>query len=113
MSDPRLVEMEPGGESTQYESITEFIQPPEKQTGQLGGGQPHTKSEIKTTFGSGENGTGNGGNGEEYAMAQRLGMGKVAEGINKENRNSDNPVDAGAARTRREQGYGPGSGLGA
>ncbi|KAJ5444734.1 uncharacterized protein N7458_008606 [Penicillium daleae] len=113
MSDPRLVDMEPGGESTQYESIREFTQPPEKQTGQLGGGQPHTRSEMKTTFDSGENGGANGANGEEYAMAQKLGMGQGAEGLNKENRKSDNPVDAGAARTRREQGYGPGSGVGA
>ncbi|OKO96603.1 Replication factor C subunit 5 [Penicillium subrubescens] len=96
-----------------YESIREFTQPPEKQTGQLGGGQPHTKSEMKTTFDKNGNGNGNGANGEEYAQAQKLGMGQGAQGKNKENRNSDNPVDAGAARTRREQGYGPGSGVGA
>lgn len=57
MSDPRLVDMEPGGESTQYglpvphqplltngsnryESIRLFTESPSKQTGQLGGKTP-------------------------------------------------------------------------
>ncbi|CEJ53767.1 hypothetical protein PMG11_00108 [Penicillium brasilianum] len=79
MSDPRLVDMEPGGESTQYESIREFTLTPEKATGQLGVGQPHTKSEKKFSLGSDENGTGDGEDEDEYAMAQRLGMGQCAE----------------------------------
>lgn len=48
-------------------------------------GQPHTKSEKKFSLGSDENGTGDGEDEEEYAMAQRLGMGQGAEGINKGN----------------------------
>ncbi|KAH8424724.1 uncharacterized protein LDX57_002469 [Aspergillus melleus] len=36
MSD-QLVDIQPGGESTQYESIKEYTVPPAKQTGQLGG----------------------------------------------------------------------------
>jgi hypothetical protein len=38
---------------------------------------------MKTTFDSGENGGANRANGEEYAMAQKLGMGQGAEGLNK------------------------------
>jgi hypothetical protein len=37
MSDTRLMDIEPGGESTQYESIKMYTEPPEKQTGQMGG----------------------------------------------------------------------------
>jgi hypothetical protein len=47
------------------------------------GGQPHTKSEMKTTFDKNGNGNGNGANGEEYAQAQKLGMGQGAQGGNK------------------------------
>lgn len=52
------------------------------------GGQPHTKSEMKTIFGKNGNGNGNGNgaaNGEEYAQAQKLGMGQGAQGVNKGN----------------------------
>jgi hypothetical protein len=36
MSD-KLMDTEPGGEQTQYEGIHTFVDPPTKQTGQLGG----------------------------------------------------------------------------
>jgi hypothetical protein len=36
MSD-KLMDTEPGGEQTQYEGIHTFVDPPAKQTGQLGG----------------------------------------------------------------------------
>ncbi|KAJ5651370.1 uncharacterized protein N7484_005093 [Penicillium longicatenatum] len=107
MSDPRLIDMEPGGESTQYESIREFMVTPAKQTGQLGVGQPHTKS-ITTAV---PDGTDSPASGEEDKQAQRLGMGTVEP--NKGNLDLDNAEDAAAAKTRRQQGYGPGSGVGA
>jgi hypothetical protein len=40
---------------------------------------------MKFSLGSSENGTGDGEDDEEYDMAQKLGMGKGAEGINKGN----------------------------
>ncbi|KAJ5993860.1 hypothetical protein N7451_009584 [Penicillium sp. IBT 35674x] len=107
MSDPRLIDMEPGGESTQYESIREFMVTPAKQTGQLGVGQPHTKS-ITTAI---VDGTETPASGDEDKQAQRLGMGNIKP--NKEGLNFDNAEDAAAAKTRRQQGYGPGSGVGA
>ncbi|CAL5869831.1 uncharacterized protein PFLUO_LOCUS4062 [Penicillium psychrofluorescens] len=72
MSDPRLIDMEPGGESTQYESIRLYTQTPSKQTGQLGGNLEHTKSETSTELASDE--TVN-GNAEEENTAQKLGIG--------------------------------------
>ncbi|KAJ6086202.1 hypothetical protein N7486_010483 [Penicillium sp. IBT 16267x] len=106
MSDPRLIDMEPGGESTQYESIREFMITPAKQTGQLGG-QPHTKS-ITTAISDGPDTP---ASGEEDKLAQRLGMGITEP--NKGDLDFDNAGDAAAAKTRRQQGYGPGSGVGA
>jgi hypothetical protein len=76
MSDPRLVDMEPGGESTQYESIREFTIPPAKQTGQLGVGDPHTKSEFDNGVQPVQDGT---ASRDEYIQAQKLGMGQANE----------------------------------
>ncbi|OQE31549.1 hypothetical protein PENSTE_c001G09617 [Penicillium steckii] len=109
MSDPRLVDMEPGGESTQYESIRIHTQTPDKQTGQLGGGEPHTKSQLNTKgVGPGNEST---GRKDEDAEAQKLGRGITKE--SEEDLKSDTPGDAAAAKSRRQQGYGPGSGVGA
>ncbi|KAF2498119.1 hypothetical protein BU16DRAFT_456633 [Lophium mytilinum] len=36
----KLMDTEPGGENTQYESINEFTKAPKKESGQLGGMQP-------------------------------------------------------------------------
>ncbi|KAJ5666376.1 uncharacterized protein N7477_008824 [Penicillium maclennaniae] len=107
MSDPRLIDMEPGGESTQYESIREFTITPAKQTGQLGVGEPHTKSELYTGTQPVQEGT---ASRDEYIMAQKLGMGQVDE--NKD-LDFETKGDAAAAKARRQQGYGPGSNVGA
>ncbi|KAJ5281248.1 hypothetical protein N7478_006620 [Penicillium angulare] len=116
MSDPRLVDMEPGGESTQYESIREFTIPPEKQTGQLGGiadfraavkgGQSHTKSEATALPVA----TDSPASDAENELAQKLGRGFIKP--SKEDLDFDNAGDAEAAKARRQQGYGPGSGVG-
>ncbi|KAJ5753421.1 uncharacterized protein N7511_007574 [Penicillium nucicola] len=71
MTDPRLIDMEPGGESTQYESIRQYTISPSKQTGQLGFGEQHTKSEVSHVVGTD---TPNSMQTEEL-QAQRLGMG--------------------------------------
>ncbi|PLN84866.1 hypothetical protein BDW42DRAFT_191223 [Aspergillus taichungensis] len=111
MSDPRLVDIEPGGESTQYESIKEFTIPPAKQTGQLGDHEPHTKSEqwpSKETAPKPED--------EDAEWARKMGKEYTSSGLNTtENGRTFNAQasDAEAARSRRQQGYGPGSGVGA
>ncbi|KAJ5113690.1 hypothetical protein N7456_002224 [Penicillium angulare] len=137
MSDPRLIDMEPGGESThcqrrvtphcrytptsttissfsncliRYESIREFTIPPEKQTGQLGavvkGGEPHTKSEATALPVT----TDSPASSAENELAQKLGRGIIKP--SKEDLDFDNAGDAEAAKARRQQGYGPGSGVG-
>ncbi|KAJ5342639.1 hypothetical protein N7541_011763 [Penicillium brevicompactum] len=71
MSDPRLVDMEPGGESTQYESIRLYTQSPSKQTGQLGGNEKHTKSEASPSLGTDTPSSKE----DEELQAQKLGLG--------------------------------------
>ncbi|KGO73902.1 hypothetical protein PITC_016580 [Penicillium italicum] len=75
MSDPRLVDIEPGGESTQYESIREFTKSPPKQTGQLGSGKKHTTSEMTPGLGTHSPAPSI----DEDFQAQKLGMGAVAD----------------------------------
>ncbi|KAJ5205234.1 hypothetical protein N7491_004142 [Penicillium cf. griseofulvum] len=105
MSDPRLIDMEPGGESTQYESIRQYTKSPSKQTGQLGVHDKHTKTEATPPLG--EQGTPS-YNDEDF-QAQKLGMGVFADSSKDITHDEE---DAGA-KARRLQGYGPGSGVGA
>ncbi|PTU19481.1 hypothetical protein P175DRAFT_0303077 [Aspergillus ochraceoroseus IBT 24754] len=95
MSDSRLMDIEPGGEQTQYESVRIFTETPAKQHGQLDGDLPHTISEMRTTWQT------------DYSEKKTRELREVAE----EEREVDPQDDA--AKTRREQGYGPGSGVGA
>ncbi|KAJ5123887.1 uncharacterized protein N7515_007712 [Penicillium bovifimosum] len=106
MSDPRLVDMEPGGESTQYESIREFTKSPPRATGQLGGGGEHSKSQESPSLGTHTPASTN----DDDIQAQKLGMGVITEPSKDKQKHG---VDEEAARTRRAQGYGPGSGVGA
>ncbi|KAJ5175869.1 uncharacterized protein N7482_001746 [Penicillium canariense] len=101
MSDPRLIDMEPGGESTQYESIRLYTQTPEKQTGQLGGTAAHTKSELWSIMTPADDAA---TNEDEDAMVQKLGMGTGAEDFDKENLDLDTLGDVAAAKARRLQG---------
>ncbi|KOS41350.1 hypothetical protein ACN38_g7788 [Penicillium nordicum] len=105
MSDSRLVDMEPGGESTQYESIRQFTLSPLKQTGQLGVGDKHTTSEVGPGLGTHTPAQSN----DEDFQAQKLGMGAIADSGKDMTRAEDDAV----AKARRQQGYGPGSGVGA
>ncbi|CAI7569661.1 uncharacterized protein N7487_012207 [Penicillium crustosum] len=105
MSDPRLIDMEPGGESTQYESIREFTKTPLKQTGQLGVGLKHTTSEVSPGLGTHSPAPSY----DEDFQAQKLGMGAMADSGKDITRAEDDAV----AKARRQQGYGPGSGVGA
>ncbi|KAJ5925077.1 hypothetical protein N7454_007716 [Penicillium verhagenii] len=73
----------------------------------MGVGEPHTKSITTAIVDS----TDSPASRDEENLAQRLGMGIVEP--NKEDLDFDNAEDAAAAKTRRQQGYGPGSGVGA
>ncbi|ODM16111.1 hypothetical protein SI65_08545 [Aspergillus cristatus] len=114
MSNPQLLDIEPGGENTQYESTHTFVDPPEKQTGQLGTGEKHTKSQMRTTFGS------RGNKDEDLKMARQLETGELGGGLRGETDKDLKPEnqaqegnDRVAAKTRSQQRYGPGSGVGA
>ncbi|KAG2012424.1 hypothetical protein GB937_007255 [Aspergillus fischeri] len=131
MSNPNLLDIEPGGENTQYESIRLFTETPHKQTGQLGGtlnsqadlrpvhfellsdrdvvNSPHTKSEMRTYFDSDNNGQEL--RDEDQEEAQRL-EGEFTSNISGQ-ADKDSKENEAAAKTRRQQGYGPGSGVGA
>ncbi|PYH90794.1 hypothetical protein BO71DRAFT_386983 [Aspergillus ellipticus CBS 707.79] len=120
MSNPNLMDIEPGGENTQYESIRLYTETPEKQTGQLGGGSQHTTSEMRTTLGgnnnnnSGDNDSQNG----DTPLARLLEKGESTSGLSGYTDKDLKPEtpdeeETLAAKIRREQGYGPGSGVGA
>ncbi|PYH44228.1 uncharacterized protein BP01DRAFT_357849 [Aspergillus saccharolyticus JOP 1030-1] len=115
MSNPNLMDIEPGGENTQYESIRYFSETPKKQTGQLGAHCEHTKSEYNP-FGD-EDVELNGQNGDT-PLARQLEKGEATSGLSgivDKDSKPETPEEAAtlAARIRREQGYGPGSGVGA
>ncbi|PWY71655.1 hypothetical protein BO70DRAFT_381982 [Aspergillus heteromorphus CBS 117.55] len=120
MSNPNLMDIEPGGESTQYESIRLYTDTPEKQTGQLGGSSQHTTSEMRTTLGGNGNNNGNGnGNGNgDTPLARKLEQGESTSGLSgftDKDLKPETPEEGAAlaAKIRREQGYGPGSDVGA
>ncbi|KAE8147135.1 hypothetical protein BDV25DRAFT_39238 [Aspergillus avenaceus] len=113
MSRSGLMDIEPGGESTQYESIREFTETPAKQTGQLGGNAPHTKSE-KYPFNEPDDGSV--GEDSDAEWARRFDPGQprgISGAADKDLKPETQQGDAEAARIRRQQGYGPGSGVGA
>ncbi|PYI08560.1 hypothetical protein BO78DRAFT_441617 [Aspergillus sclerotiicarbonarius CBS 121057] len=117
MSNANLMDIEPGGENTPYESIRLYTETPEKQTGQLGGQLQHTVSEMRTTWGDDSNG----GDEEEFRdtpLARQLEKGEATSGLSgiaDKDLKPETPEEAAAlaARIRREQGYGPGSDVGA
>ncbi|RJE20884.1 hypothetical protein PHISCL_06780 [Aspergillus sclerotialis] len=106
----KLVDIEPGGESTQYESIRTVTKSPPKQTGQLGAHSEHTKSEIKTHDFEGKPEKSY----DEDELAQKLGnRGKPDYSLGVKDNVETQDADAAVAKTRGQQRYGPGSGVGA
>ncbi|KAJ5081886.1 hypothetical protein NUU61_010150 [Penicillium alfredii] len=98
MSDPRLIDMEPGGESTQSEINTEL--------GTDESASPDREDEaIAQKLFTDKSGTGEAGSigfmAPEHAQ-------KADDNIQKDFRS-----DAPGEKTRKQQGYGPGSGVGA
>ncbi|KAJ5519431.1 hypothetical protein N7453_001853 [Penicillium expansum] len=89
-----------------YESIREFTKTPPKQTGQLGSGMKHTISEVSPGLGTHSPVPSI----DEDFQAQKLGMGAFADSGKKDTKRDE---DDAVAKARRQQGYGPGSGVGA
>ncbi|KAL4777392.1 hypothetical protein BDW60DRAFT_1899 [Aspergillus nidulans var. acristatus] len=111
MSDTKLMDIEAGGEQTQYEGVRQFSKTPEKQTGQLGYNLPHTKSQMRTTL-AGDHSEAKAKR-EDTKMAHKLELGERTSGITGYTNESSDETEYDAAKSRREQGYGPGSGIGA
>ncbi|KAL4893076.1 hypothetical protein BDV59DRAFT_31918 [Aspergillus ambiguus] len=110
MADTKLMDIEPGGESTQYESIKIYTDPPAKQTGQMGGPASHTKSEMHTvTPDSASMKTRD----EDADLARQVGLGGSSSSASGDSDLVPESQDGDAAKSRRLQGYGPGSGVGA
>ncbi|KAL4785192.1 hypothetical protein BJX76DRAFT_356363 [Aspergillus varians] len=111
MSDRKLMDIEPGGEQTQYEGTRIFSVTPAKQTGQLGGNLPHTKSEMRTRITDDHSEAK--AKREEAKFAHKLELGESTSGISGYTDRGPVETEDDTAKSRREQGYGPGSGVGA
>ncbi|KAL4974825.1 hypothetical protein BDW66DRAFT_80097 [Aspergillus desertorum] len=111
MSDSKLMDIEAGGEQTQYEGVRQFSKTPEKETGQLGYNLPHTKSEMRTTL-AGDHSEAKVKR-EDNKLAHKLELGERTSGITGYTNTGPDETEDDAAKSRREQGYGPGSGIGA
>ncbi|KAI9751602.1 MAG: hypothetical protein M4579_005995 [Chaenotheca gracillima] len=123
-SDPKLMDTEPGGESTQYESIQTVTKPHSKEDSQLSDPSGHTTANASATSEAQESKR---EKGEKTAEKIRFGESISEHGYGGEvttNSGSGNQeggyggVQAGdrqddsAGDTRQEQSYGPGSGVG-
>ncbi|KAI9934919.1 hypothetical protein ASPWEDRAFT_175640 [Aspergillus wentii DTO 134E9] len=110
MSNSQLLDIEPGGENTQYESIREFTETPAKQTGQLGANSTHTTSQKWTTPDPDDGDTLDAIEDSELARTARLDT-EIQGGNSSKDPNLE--TQDGVPKNRRQQGYGPGSGVGA
>ncbi|KAK7518563.1 hypothetical protein IWZ03DRAFT_413558 [Phyllosticta citriasiana] len=90
MSD-KLMDTAPGGQSTQYESIKQFTNPPDKDVGQLGNPGAATKSASSA-------------HDDKAAHKTKEQLGE-AGGLGGAGASADDEADA-EQRARREQGYG-------
>ncbi|RDW90410.1 uncharacterized protein DSM5745_02185 [Aspergillus mulundensis] len=99
MSDTKLMDIEAGGEQTQYEGIRQF------------NNLPHTKSEMRTTL-AGDRSDAKAKR-EDTKFAHKLELGERTSGISGYTNRGPVETEDDAAKSRREQGYGPGSGVGA
>ncbi|KAL2832987.1 hypothetical protein BDW59DRAFT_94782 [Aspergillus cavernicola] len=111
MDDTKLMDIEPGGEQTQYEGVRIFSKTPDKQKGQLDGNLPHTRSQMRTRT-TGDHSEAK-ARAEEAKMAHKLELGMSTSGISGYTNGGPAETEDDAAKSRREQGYGPGSGVGA
>ncbi|KEF58388.1 uncharacterized protein A1O9_06314 [Exophiala aquamarina CBS 119918] len=104
----------PGGESTQYESIQTVTNPTEKERGQLGSG-PNTSEKSGVSDERGQTTTENIRYGQNISESGVGGMTTTSTGSATQSGGyGGKPDDSEDLKnTRREQGYGPGSGVGA
>ncbi|OWP02385.1 hypothetical protein B2J93_3173 [Marssonina coronariae] len=105
----KLMDTEPGGENTQYESQNTFTRPPKKSTGQLGA-DPNEKTEADVQQAKEKR-----ERGEKTAENIRYGEAISEHGFGGETVGNSGEAGAGEAilgQSRREQGYGEGSGVG-
>ncbi|KAL2014394.1 hypothetical protein VTN00DRAFT_1919 [Thermoascus crustaceus] len=115
----KLLDTEPGGESRQYESIQEFTKPRPKQSGQLGANAEHTVSEIKTLLPESDEQERERRDsledGQETTVEDGFGgkTNNVSGEVDKDLKPDNQGIDEAARRSRRQQRYGPGSGVGA
>ncbi|KAL1992768.1 hypothetical protein VTN49DRAFT_3524 [Thermomyces lanuginosus] len=109
--------MEPGGESTQYESIRTVTKTPPRQKGQLGVHEKSSESEVKVYLPD-DNEIARQRQQqmleEDEKLAQQLGGGRDVAGLETgQSTTGAQRTDEEADRTRRILKYGPGTGIGA
>ncbi|ERF69816.1 hypothetical protein EPUS_08017 [Endocarpon pusillum Z07020] len=112
-----LMDTVPGGETPQYESIKTVDKPTETQSGQLGGKMASGSSEVdEQKQEKGEQTAENVRYGQNISESGMGGMTTTSEGTASQGGYGGAEAQEGEekpAQTRREQGYGPGSGVGA
>ncbi|BDD59321.1 hypothetical protein MPDQ_002726 [Monascus purpureus] len=118
MPNSKLLDTELGGKSTQYESIRTFTEPPAKQSGQLGAGVQQTVSGESDLFGDSYREPNDNRASEaddKLAREQCFGgmTGNIQGEVDKDLKPGSQKDGATTVKTRRQLGYGPGSGIGA
>ncbi|KAH7356977.1 hypothetical protein BKA65DRAFT_495894 [Rhexocercosporidium sp. MPI-PUGE-AT-0058] len=117
----KLMDTEPGGENTQYESQDTFVRPPKKSTGQFGATQPSedTEADVHRAAQQQERGEKTAENvryGEaisEHGLGgETVGNSGKADDVSAGNGGTSSEERVKQERARREMGYGEGSGVG-
>ncbi|KAL1972650.1 hypothetical protein VTN31DRAFT_7064 [Thermomyces dupontii] len=109
--------MEPGGESTQYESIRTVTKTPPKQKGQLGAHEKSPEGEVRVFLPDEDEIARQRQRQmleEDENLAQKLGEGRGATGLEtRESTTDPKRINEEGDRTRTILKYGPGTGIGA
>jgi len=104
----KLMDTEPGGENSQYESTATFTKPHSKSEGQFGDSTPTEASQVSQKEKAER--------GEKTAENVRYGEAISEHGFGGETVGNEGGVGVGEGKTtgqvRRAQGYGGGSGVG-
>jgi len=113
----KLMDTEPGGEQTQYEGINTFTQSHSKSSGEFSDSPETTEADRQASSDKSERG-------DKTAENMRYGEAISEHGFGGETTNDNGKATQGGfgeiedqsiegQQSRREQGYGPGSGVGA
>ncbi|RVX70955.1 hypothetical protein B0A52_06113 [Exophiala mesophila] len=110
----KLMDTVPGGETTQYESIKTVTNPSDKDHGQLGSGS-NTSEGAATSSQDGQRTADNIRYGQNISESGMGGKTTTSTGTANQEGGYGGTADqtTDQKNTRREQGYGPGSGIGA